>query len=185
MTTRGRTISGGHVLLLVEHVEADPARLAAAAAAARAQHAGLDREGEPPPRLRPYLVAAALAERGLAMVRDAGAEHDPTTQHQLAEKIMADWFPQLEPFRPGIFDRHQLPRRLARRLNPRWQYRRWAMRAARFAARAEGGSRAHQSTTWTLVTGACINAPHLFTRALLEACWSVAPGPRQHAAHAS
>jgi len=24
--------------------------------------------------------------------------------------------------------------------------------------------------------GACINAPHLFTRALLEACWSAAPG---------
>ena len=24
--------------------------------------------------------------------------------------------------------------------------------------------------------GACINAPHLFTRALVEACWSVAPG---------
>ncbi len=24
--------------------------------------------------------------------------------------------------------------------------------------------------------GACVNAPHLFTPALLEACWSVAPG---------
>ena len=24
--------------------------------------------------------------------------------------------------------------------------------------------------------GACVNAPHLFARALLEACWSVAPG---------
>ena len=125
----------GHVLVLVEHVEADPARLAAVAAAARARHAGLDREGEPPPRLRPYLVAAALAERGLAMVRDAGAEHDPAAQHQLAETIMADWFPKPEPFRPGIFDRHRLPRRLARRLNPRWQYRRWAMRAARFDVR--------------------------------------------------
>jgi hypothetical protein len=24
--------------------------------------------------------------------------------------------------------------------------------------------------------GACVNAPHLFTPALLEACWSAAPG---------
>ena len=35
----------------------------------------------------------------------------------------------------GIFVRRRLPRRLARRLNPRWQYRRWAMRAARFDVR--------------------------------------------------
>jgi hypothetical protein len=56
----------GHVLLLVEHVQADPARLVAAATAARARHGELDREGEPPQRLRRYLVAAALAERGLA-----------------------------------------------------------------------------------------------------------------------
>ncbi len=69
------------------------------------------------------------------MVRDAGAEHDPAAQHQLTERISADLFPQPEPFRPGIFDRHRLPRRLARRLNPRWQYRRWAMRAARFVVR--------------------------------------------------
>jgi hypothetical protein len=34
-----------------------------------------------------------------------------------------------------IFGRHRLPRRLARRLNPRWQYRHWAMRAARFDVR--------------------------------------------------
>ena len=62
--------------------------------------------------------AAALAERGLAMVRDVGAEHDPAAQHQLAEAISADWFPQPEPFRPGIFDRQRLPRRLARRSIP-------------------------------------------------------------------
>jgi hypothetical protein len=34
-----------------------------------------------------------------------------------------------------IFGQRRLPRRLARRLNPRWQYRRWALRAARFDVR--------------------------------------------------
>src|ERR1035438_10920914 len=47
------------------------------AAAGRARHASLARLGEPPERLRRYLVAAALAERGLAMIHDVGAEHDP------------------------------------------------------------------------------------------------------------
>jgi GNAT superfamily N-acetyltransferase len=131
-----------HVLLLVQHVQADPARLVAAATAARGRHAELDGEGEPPQRLRRYLVAAALAERGLAMIREAGAEHDPVAQHQLVETISADLFPEPEPFRPGLFDRHRLPRRLARRLNLRWQYRRWTMRSARLdvqpAAKPDG-----------------------------------------------
>jgi GNAT superfamily N-acetyltransferase len=62
--------------------------------------------------------------------RRPGAEHDPAAQQQLAEAVSAEMFPQYEPFRPGLLDRHRLARRLARRLNPRWQYRRWAMRAA-------------------------------------------------------
>ena len=33
--------------------------------------------------------------------------------------------------------------------------------------------------------GACINAPQLLAPALLEACWSVEPGPRQHTADIS
>ncbi len=125
-----------HVLLLVQHVEADPARLEAAARAARARHAELDREGKPPQRLRQYLVGAALAERGLVMVREAGAGQDPAAQRQVAEAVSAELFPDPEPFRPGPFDQHRLLRRLARRLNFRWQHRRRALhRAASLAVR--------------------------------------------------
>jgi hypothetical protein len=63
----------GLVQRLVEEVEADPARLQAVAVAARARHGELDRQGEPPQRSQSYLVAAALADRGLAMIREAAA----------------------------------------------------------------------------------------------------------------
>jgi hypothetical protein len=39
------------------------------------RHGELARQGEPPQRLHPYLVAAALAGRGLAMIREAAAGH--------------------------------------------------------------------------------------------------------------
>lgn len=59
------------VQMLIEEAEADPALLRAMAAAARSRHGELARQGEPPQRLHPYLVAAALADRGLAMIREA------------------------------------------------------------------------------------------------------------------
>jgi hypothetical protein len=65
----------GLVQMLIEEVEADPARLQAVAIAARARHGELDRQGEPPQRSHSYLVAAALADRGLAMIREAAAGH--------------------------------------------------------------------------------------------------------------
>jgi len=65
------------VRMLVEKVEADPARLRAAAAAARSRCGDLASQGEPPQRLRPYLVAAALAVRGLAMIGEAAAGNTP------------------------------------------------------------------------------------------------------------
>lgn len=65
----------GLVQMLIEEVEADPARLRAVASAARSRHGELARQGEPPQRLHPYLVAAALAGRGLAMIREAAAGH--------------------------------------------------------------------------------------------------------------
>ena len=58
------------VRMLVEKVGADPARLQAAAAAARLRCGELASQGEPPQRLRPYLVAAALAVRGLAVIEE-------------------------------------------------------------------------------------------------------------------
>jgi hypothetical protein len=68
------------VRMLVEKVEADPARLRAAAAAARSRYRELASQGEPPQRLRPYLVAAALAVRGLAVIGEAAAGNTPDGQ---------------------------------------------------------------------------------------------------------
>jgi hypothetical protein len=68
------------VRMLVEKVEADPARLQAAAAAARSRCGELASQGEPPQRLRPYLVAAALAVRGLAVIEEAAAGNTPDVQ---------------------------------------------------------------------------------------------------------
>ena len=65
------------VRMLVEKVEADPARLRAAAAAARSRCGDLASQGEPPQRLRPYLVAAALAVRGLAVIEEAAGGTTP------------------------------------------------------------------------------------------------------------
>jgi hypothetical protein len=61
--------------MLIEEVEADPVRLQAVAVAARARHDELARQGEPPQRSHSYLVAAALADLGLAMIREAAAGH--------------------------------------------------------------------------------------------------------------
>jgi hypothetical protein len=63
--------------MLIEELGADPAGLQAAASAARSRHRELAGQGAPPQRLRPYLVAAALAERGLAMIGEAPTERDP------------------------------------------------------------------------------------------------------------
>lgn len=65
------------VLFLVSHMQGGPARIAATAAAAWARHAEMTGRGEPPPWLRHYLVAAALAE------------HDPAARQQVADKISA------------------------------------------------------------------------------------------------
>jgi len=61
------------VQMLIDRVEADPARLDAVVVAARCRHSELARQGEPPQRLRPYLVAAALASRGLATIHGTAA----------------------------------------------------------------------------------------------------------------
>ena len=50
----------------------------------------------------------------------------------------------------------------------------WCRQAA--SSSWPGRSRAHQSDHLDADHGACVNAPHLFARALLEACWSVEPG---------
>lgn len=62
--------------ILIDHVGADPARLGALAAAAQSCHSELARQGQPQRRLHPYLVAAALAGRGLAMIRETAAGDD-------------------------------------------------------------------------------------------------------------
>ena len=77
----------GLVQLLIEEVKADPARLQAVTAAARARHDELDRQGEPPQRLHPYLIAAALAGRGLVMIRDEATRHDPARRAQAGQGL--------------------------------------------------------------------------------------------------
>jgi hypothetical protein len=63
----------GLVQMLVEKVEASPARLQAVADAARSRHGELAAQGESPQRSHPYLVAAALASRGLAVIQEGEA----------------------------------------------------------------------------------------------------------------
>ena len=85
----------GLVQMLIEEVEADPARLRAVASAARSRHGELARQGEPPQRLHPYLVAAALAGRGLAMIREAAAGH------ALGGEAHTERGPARKKWRPG------------------------------------------------------------------------------------
>jgi len=119
-----------HVDLLLSRLHADPARLAAIPGAAHRRISELQAGGAEVGQLRCFLIAAELAEQALARVRHAGAESDPQAQRDLADAVMADWFPTPEPFRPGLFDRHRFPRRFLRRFDPRWWYRRWQLRTA-------------------------------------------------------
>ena len=85
----------GLVQMLIEEVEADPARLQAVASAARSRHGEPARQREPPQRLHPYLVAAALAGRGLAMIREAAPCHAP------GGKAHTERGPARKKWRPG------------------------------------------------------------------------------------
>jgi hypothetical protein len=69
-----------------------------------------------------YATSAHLAELALAIV--ARADTDSAGRQQLLADLEAErtWTPDLRP--PGIWDRHRLPRRMLRRLNPVWWYRR-------------------------------------------------------------
>jgi hypothetical protein len=80
-------------LLLIDEVEADPARLRAAASAARSRHDELAGQGAPPQRLHPYLVAAALAGRGLAMIQEAAAGQAPGEAHTGEARARETWQP--------------------------------------------------------------------------------------------
>ncbi|HET6187420.1 MAG TPA: hypothetical protein VFE59_10505 [Trebonia sp.] len=97
--------------MLIEKVAADPARLRAAAAAARSRHGELASQGKPPQRLRPYLVAAALAVRGLAVIGEAAAGNTPDgqahTEQEHARKKLRQvndrklaWVMRLSPINP-------------------------------------------------------------------------------------
>ncbi|MFD0854597.1 GNAT family N-acetyltransferase, partial [Actinomadura adrarensis] len=66
--------------------------------------------------------------RALEHLRAAGVDHDPQAQRRFLDDLHAKMFPDPEPFRPGLWDPHRLPRRLLRRLHPRWWYRRWRLR---------------------------------------------------------
>ena len=81
--------------MLIEEVDADPARLRAVASVARSRHGELARQGEPTQRLHPYLVAAALAGRGLTMTREAAAGH------ALGGEAHTERGPAREKWRPG------------------------------------------------------------------------------------
>ncbi|TMR08714.1 hypothetical protein ETD86_46550 [Nonomuraea turkmeniaca] len=126
-----------HVDRLLQHVRANPARLAAIPGAAVQRVEELRARQFDPGRMRRYLIAAELAEQALARVREAEAEHDPDAQRALADEAGSDWFDSMdgEPSPPGLLGRHRLPRRLVRRLNLRWWYRRWQRRTAQLRHR--------------------------------------------------
>jgi len=95
---------------LVSDLGADADRLAAAASVCRAiggNHGG----------------AADLADLALELVVAAGADSDPAAR----ARLLAELNPTpsgCEPDQQGLWHRHRLPRRLLRRFDPRWWYRR-------------------------------------------------------------
>ncbi|MBE1559763.1 GNAT family N-acetyltransferase [Nonomuraea africana] len=126
-----------HVDLLLTHVRADPDRLRAIGEAARQSVNELG--SADPGRVLYYLVTAELAERALSRVQAAGAEQDQQVQRRLVDEIEAAWYPAPEPFRPGLLDRHRLPRRIARRLNLRWWFLRWRLQTVTLTHRPADG----------------------------------------------
>lgn len=120
-------------------MQASPARLIAAAREARRQHAEQAAAGADPAMLNCYLIAAGLADKALAQLRAAGAVDDVDVQRRLLDELHAEMFPDPEPFRPGPWERNRLPRRLARRLDPRWWYRRWQVRRLPLVHHDAGG----------------------------------------------
>ena len=63
---------GRLVKMLVDRLEASPVRLQAVADSARSRHRELTAGGESPELTHPYLIAVALAGRGLAVIGDGG-----------------------------------------------------------------------------------------------------------------
>lgn len=94
---------------LASELDADADRIAAAAAACRGIGGNHER-------------AADLADLALELVVAAGADSDPAARARLLTELNPQSNP--EPYRQGLWHRHRLPRRLLRRLDPRWWYRR-------------------------------------------------------------
>lgn len=101
---------GRYAGFLASDLDADVDRLTAAASACRAIGGNHER-------------AADLADLALELVVAAGADSDPAARARLlAELNPTPSGP--EPDQQGLWHRHRLPRRLLRRLDPRWWYRR-------------------------------------------------------------
>jgi GNAT superfamily N-acetyltransferase len=98
-------------------LEADAERLAAVAEVCRARadfNIG-------------YSLAVELAEAGFDAIRQTGADRSPRARRRLVADLKNQW--ETTPHRQRLWHRHRLPRRVLRRLDPRWWYGHW--RAAR------------------------------------------------------
>lgn len=129
------------VQMLIDQVEADPARLDAVVVAARSRHSELAGQGEPPQRLRPYLVAAALASQALATIHgtaagqaqagETDAERDPSWKRwRRGDGRRLGWVMRLPQIDPPFTENQRnrdgcmmppltWPQRLARQVFPR------------------------------------------------------------------
>jgi hypothetical protein len=97
--------------LLLQHCDADPARLTAAAAVCRSREDG---DGG-------YQQAEQLLNAALDMVQRAGAQDDDQARQRLQRKIDAQWKPEPVPYQWPTMRRREL----------RWWLRRLAMTRVR------------------------------------------------------
>jgi hypothetical protein len=100
---------GRLVKMLVDRLEASTVRLQAVADSARSRHRELTAEGESPELTHPYLIAVALAGRGLAVIGDGGTSPSKDAEarvesapagEQLADGRTIAWvmrLPQIDP----------------------------------------------------------------------------------------
>lgn len=107
---------------LLEQLDADPHRLAAAAEGCRRRLA--ERENPTDEWAAGHVVGVQLAEAGLQIIRDAGADTDTAAHARLREEIDRRFNPQPVPYQQGPWHRYSRPRRILRRANPVWWLRR-------------------------------------------------------------
>ena len=123
---RARKVAS-YTLFLLEELDADAERLTAAAAVCRARHVERSAASGPEEQRVEHLLGAELADAALKVVREAGADTDASARDRLRAEIHRRLNPESTPYRQGFWHQHSWPRRILRRLDPRWWVRRESM----------------------------------------------------------